>query len=170
MPHWSSLSWRCWLGTGQAGHCVLIVSCCDWLLGRALPAYTSLPGCPQRTVRLQCWTCQLAPRSPSYEGSGAQWQGRKGITVWHSRASTITHGTLNQSFITTKHKPMRWGSHFPDNGHKLKQQTQLFNPRRFKFSVPEHQAPIWKWKTSSGKTNKRGHGGRTYDACQTRER
>jgi len=58
---------------------------------RALPAYTFLPGCPQWTVRLQCWTCQLAPRSPSYEGSGAQMQGRMGITAWH-RLSTFTLG------------------------------------------------------------------------------
>lgn len=81
MPHSSFHCLEgCWLGTGQAGHCVLIVLGCDCLLERALPAYTFLPGCPQWTVRLQCWTCQLAPRSPSYEGSGAQWQGRMGIT------------------------------------------------------------------------------------------
>lgn len=70
-PHWSFSVSRWWLGTGQEGHCVLIVL---WLAaGGALPAYTCLPGCPQRTVRLQGWTCLLAPRSPSYEGSGAQW-------------------------------------------------------------------------------------------------
>lgn len=68
---------RCWLGTGQAGRCVLFVS----RLVPALPACTSLPGCPQWTVRRQRWTCQRAPRSPSYEGSGAQWQGRAAVTT-----------------------------------------------------------------------------------------
>lgn len=71
-----SQSWRFggWLGTGQA--CLLW---CNWLLKRALPAYTFLPGCPPSTaVRLQCWTCLLAPRSPNYEGSGATVARQKG--------------------------------------------------------------------------------------------
>lgn len=74
----SRVAWRsprCWLGTGQAGRAFCVV------IGPALPACTSLPGCPQWTVRLQRWTCQRAPRSPSYEGSGAQWQGRAAVTT-----------------------------------------------------------------------------------------
>jgi len=63
---------------GGAWRAYRVIGC--W---RALPAYTFLPGCPQRTARPQGWTCQRAPRSPSYEGSGAQWQGRRGITAWH---------------------------------------------------------------------------------------
>lgn len=63
----SRVAWRsprCWLGTGQAGRAFCVA------IGPALPACTSLPGCPQWTVRPQRWTCQRAPRSPSYEGSG----------------------------------------------------------------------------------------------------
>ncbi len=96
MPHSSFHSGRCWLGAGQAGQCVRFVSCCDWPLERALPAYTFLPGCSQQTVRLQYWTCQLAPRSPSYEGSGHSGKAEWGL---HHYKGPLLQLTLKITFI-----------------------------------------------------------------------
>lgn len=70
-----------WLGTGQASVACLL--CCDWLSERALPAYTSPPGCPRWIGGPRSWTCQLAPRSPSYEGSGAHCKAEGGgVITW----------------------------------------------------------------------------------------
>lgn len=70
-----------WLGTGQASVACLL--CCDWLSERALPAYTCPPGCPRWTGGPRSWTCQLAPHSPSYGGSGAHRKAEGGgVTTW----------------------------------------------------------------------------------------
>lgn len=74
------------LGTGQASVSCL---CCDWLSERALPAYTFLPGCPRWTEGLQSWTCQLAPRSPSYEESGAHCKAE--VELRHESGGSFIH-------------------------------------------------------------------------------